>query len=107
MPSAFECVGHIAHVNLRDEVLPWKHVIGQVLLDKNPSIRTVVNKANFTSLSAVSLISPPPTAWQTLHMRCSASAHCRDAPSSICGARMRQCICLPEAGMVAPDHLSC
>ena len=44
VPSAFECVGHIAHMNLRDEVLPWKRVIGQVLLDKNPSIRTVVNK---------------------------------------------------------------
>ena len=30
VPSAFETVGHIAHLNLREELLPWKHVIGQV-----------------------------------------------------------------------------
>ena len=43
--TSFETVGHIAHVNLRDSQLDYKHVIGQVLLDKNnPHIRTVVNK---------------------------------------------------------------
>ena len=52
VPSAYETVGHIAHLNLRDELLPWKHVIGQVLLDKNPSIRTVVNKVRLTNQSA-------------------------------------------------------
>ena len=37
--------GHIAHLNLRDEQLPFKHVIGQVVLDKNqPRIKTVLNK---------------------------------------------------------------
>lgn len=44
VPSSYECVGHIAHVNLRKELLPYKHVIGQVLLDKNAALRTVVNK---------------------------------------------------------------
>ena len=44
MPCSFETVGHIAHLNLRDELLPYKHLVGQVLLDKNPSIRTIVNK---------------------------------------------------------------
>ena len=45
VPSSFETIGHVAHLNLRDEQLPFKHVIGQVLLDKNsPKIRTVVNK---------------------------------------------------------------
>jgi tRNA (guanine37-N1)-methyltransferase len=44
VPTAFETIGHIAHVNLRDEALPYKHLIGQVILDKNLPIKTVVNK---------------------------------------------------------------
>lgn len=33
------------HLNLRDEVRPWRHVVGAVLLDKlAPRVRTVVNK---------------------------------------------------------------
>jgi len=33
MPSSFETIGHIAHINLKNEFLPYKNVIGQVLLD--------------------------------------------------------------------------
>ena len=44
VPGSFETVGHIAHLNLRDELAAYKHVIGRVLLDKNPRLRTVVNK---------------------------------------------------------------
>ena len=45
VPCAFETVGHIAHVNLREETLPFKYIVGRVLLDKNsPRIQTVVNK---------------------------------------------------------------
>jgi tRNA (guanine37-N1)-methyltransferase len=43
-PSAFETVGHIAHLNLRDDQMPYKDVIGRVLLDKNPALKTVVTK---------------------------------------------------------------
>ncbi|GAA5997738.1 hypothetical protein JCM5350_000714 [Sporobolomyces pararoseus] len=43
-PTAFTQVGHIAHLNLRDQYLPHKYLIGQVILDKNKSLRTVVNK---------------------------------------------------------------
>ncbi|XP_048319102.2 tRNA (guanine(37)-N1)-methyltransferase 1 [Ziziphus jujuba] len=45
IPSAFETVGHIAHLNLRDEHIPYKKLIAKVILDKNkPKIQTVVNK---------------------------------------------------------------
>eukprot|EP00899_Mesostigma_viride_P016586 jgi/Mesvir1/24929/Mv16908-RA.2 len=47
VPSSFETIGHVAHVNLRDELLPFKQLIGQVLLLKNqPRIRSVVNKVS-------------------------------------------------------------
>ncbi|KAK9212405.1 hypothetical protein WN943_001787 [Citrus x changshan-huyou] len=45
IPSAFETVGHIAHLNLREEHQPFKYLIAKVVLDKNkPKIQTVVNK---------------------------------------------------------------
>ncbi|XP_048562573.1 tRNA (guanine(37)-N1)-methyltransferase 1 isoform X2 [Triticum urartu] len=45
IPAGFETVGHIAHLNLRDEHLPYKTLIAHVVLDKNkPKIQTVVNK---------------------------------------------------------------
>ncbi|XP_044021910.1 tRNA (guanine(37)-N1)-methyltransferase [Siniperca chuatsi] len=44
--SGFSRVGHIAHMNLRDHQLPYKSLIGQVIMDKNPGITCVVNKTN-------------------------------------------------------------
>ncbi|CAN1775190.1 tRNA (guanine(37)-N1)-methyltransferase 1 [Linum perenne] len=48
IPSAFETIGHIAHLNLKDEHLPYKKLIAKVVvLDKNkPKIQTVVNKVD-------------------------------------------------------------
>ncbi|KAH9065684.1 Met-10+ like-protein-domain-containing protein [Lactarius vividus] len=43
-PSGFSATGHLAHINLNNEYLPYKHIIGQVILDKNKRLRTVVNK---------------------------------------------------------------
>ena len=43
-PSGFEIIGKIAHMNLREEYLKYKYVIGELILEKNPSIKTVVNK---------------------------------------------------------------
>ena len=45
-PASFETAGHVAHVNLRAEMVPYKRLIGQVLLDKNRNLRTVVNKTS-------------------------------------------------------------
>lgn len=44
VPSGFNTAGHVAHLNLRDHHLPYKMLIAQVLEDKNPHIRTVINK---------------------------------------------------------------
>lgn len=45
VPTGFETAGHVAHLNLRDEMLPYKHLIGQVILDKHSGrLRSVVNK---------------------------------------------------------------
>ncbi|XP_061468384.1 tRNA (guanine(37)-N1)-methyltransferase isoform X2 [Rhineura floridana] len=46
VPTAFSRVGHIAHLNLRDHQLPYKHIIGQVIIDKNSGITCAVNKTN-------------------------------------------------------------
>ncbi|XP_004525723.1 tRNA (guanine(37)-N1)-methyltransferase [Ceratitis capitata] len=43
--TSYSRIGHIVHLNLRDHILPYKNLIGQVLLDKVPGCRTVVNKA--------------------------------------------------------------
>lgn len=52
MPSAFTQVGHVAHLNLRDEYLPYKHLIARVLRDKANSITTVINKTTTVSDAA-------------------------------------------------------
>ena len=44
LPNGFEIVGKIAHMNLRDNYLKYKYFIGQLILDKNPSLSTVINK---------------------------------------------------------------
>lgn len=35
-----------AHLNLRGQYLPYRYVIAQTIVDKNPSIRTVINKTD-------------------------------------------------------------
>ncbi|XP_062090709.1 tRNA (guanine(37)-N1)-methyltransferase 2 isoform X5 [Humulus lupulus] len=50
VPSSFETIGHIAHLNIHDELLPFKDVIAKVIYDKNyPRIKTIVNKVGTIS----------------------------------------------------------
>ncbi|CAK7223204.1 tRNA(m(1)G37)methyltransferase [Sporothrix curviconia] len=46
IPTGFNTAGHVAHLNLRDRFKPYKSIVGQVLLDKNPQLRTVINKTD-------------------------------------------------------------
>lgn len=42
--NSYSIIGHIAHLNLKTPLLPYKHIIGEVLCDKVRGIRTVINK---------------------------------------------------------------
>ena len=43
--QGFSNISHIVHLNLKEEQLPYKTVIGQILLEKlKPRCRTVINK---------------------------------------------------------------
>ncbi|KAI1128398.1 Met-10+ like-protein-domain-containing protein [Nemania abortiva] len=44
IPVGFNQAGHVAHLNLREQFLPYKKLIAEVLIDKNPGVRTVINK---------------------------------------------------------------
>jgi tRNA (guanine37-N1)-methyltransferase len=48
VPTGFETAGTIAHLNLRKEHDEYRHLIGRILLDKLPYIKTVVNKTGET-----------------------------------------------------------
>lgn len=44
--SSFTSVGHLLHINLKEQLLPHKHQIGQAILAKNLKALAVVNKVN-------------------------------------------------------------
>lgn len=52
-PASFAQVGHVAHINLREQFLPYKYLVGQVLLDKNPQVKTVINKLHDVGTESV------------------------------------------------------
>lgn len=44
VPTGFETVGQIAHLNLSEEQLPHRYIIGEILLQKTPILKTVITK---------------------------------------------------------------
>ncbi|KLJ05908.1 tRNA wybutosine-synthesizing protein 2 [Blastomyces silverae] len=46
MPVGFTQVGHVAHFNLREQYLPYRFLLGEILIDKHPQARTVINKTD-------------------------------------------------------------
>ncbi len=44
IPSGFETVGDIAHMNLTGKLFDYRYLIGQIVLEKNSTIRSVVTK---------------------------------------------------------------
>jgi tRNA (guanine37-N1)-methyltransferase len=44
IPNSIEIIGNIAHLNLRENFLFYKYLIGKIILDKNQFIKTVITK---------------------------------------------------------------
>ena len=44
--SSSQIVGHISYVQIRDHLLPYKEVIGQIMLNFSPRTKLVVTKTN-------------------------------------------------------------
>ncbi|CAH1791402.1 unnamed protein product [Owenia fusiformis] len=44
--GGFSTIGHIVHLNLKDNLNDYKFLIGEVLVDKIKTVKTVINKTN-------------------------------------------------------------
>lgn len=75
IPGSFEQAGHVVHLNLRDSQLPFRFLIAQVMLDKNKSVRTVINKTGkieteFRTFPMEHLAGDPETVVQLKEQNC-------------------------------------
>lgn len=43
--TSYSRIGHIIHLNLKEHLMPYKNLIGEVFLDKLIGVKTVVNKS--------------------------------------------------------------
>lgn len=72
IPHAFESVGHIAHLNLRDDLLPYKHIIGQVLSTPTMLADTVLLRLTHASALRKSCCRRPRDIYHSPARQCSA-----------------------------------
>lgn len=77
VPQSFSQAGHLAHLNLRSQYAPYKHLIASVITDKNPRITTVVNKledvgteSEFRTFPMEVLAGPPDTEVEVSESGC-------------------------------------
>lgn len=76
-PRSFTKIGHIAHINLRNEYLPYRHLLASLILDKSTLITTVVNKiqdvgswSKYRTFPMEILAGPPNTEVVTHEFNC-------------------------------------
>lgn len=43
--TSFSRIGHIVHLNLKDHLIPYKKILGEIIRDKVVGCKTVINKA--------------------------------------------------------------
>lgn len=77
-PSSYERAGHLAHLNLREALHEFKYIIGRILLDKNPGLRTVVMKTGIID-----------STFRTFPMEVIAGEDDTLVETRACGARFR------------------
>lgn len=77
IPTGFNTVGHIAHLNLREAYLPYKTLIANVILDKNAHLTTIINKIDdvgasneFRTFSYECLAGPDDLNVEIKHLGC-------------------------------------
>lgn len=78
VPTGFAQAGHVAHVNLRREFKPYGQLIGQVILDKNAKVETVVDKLDSID-----------TQFRTFQMQVLAGRNDLNVEQSECGCRFQ------------------
>lgn len=72
VPGGFEIIGNIVHLNLSDAQMPYRKIIGQVILEKSPTIKTVVAKIGQIETTfrfyALECIAGDDSSYETIHV---------------------------------------
>ena len=72
VPKGFQVVGDIACLGLTDKLMPYKNIIGQIILDKHPKVRTVALRTEApddnTGFKKLICIAGEKDRYETLHL---------------------------------------